>query len=165
MRRQLTLSARLAGTIFGLSLISTHLLAATFGINPVRVDLSTIRPSAVIQIENMSDERVLLQAHAVTWSFAGATDQYAVTDDILLNPPIFGLEPHQKQFVRLGLRRVNESAVERTYRLILEKCRKSLSQALQASPPFCASEFLCLPFPGSEFLPKSRGMPSGLVPE
>jgi fimbrial chaperone protein len=121
MRETLNLSGRMAGTIFLLSLLSIPLPAATFGVTPVRIDLSAGRPNAVIQIENMSDERVLLQAHVVTWSFAGTADQYADTDDILLNPPIFALEPHQRQFVRLGIRHVNESAVERTYRLILEQ--------------------------------------------
>jgi len=120
MREALNLSLRLAGAML-LCLLSTRLSGATFGINPVRIDLSAARPNAVIQIDNMSDDRVLLQAHVVTWSFTGATDQYVDTDDVLLNPPIFVLEPHQKQFVRLGLRHVNESDVERTYRLILEQ--------------------------------------------
>jgi len=121
MRGQLNLCVRLAGAAFPLIMISAHLLAATFGITPVRLDLSAMRPNAVLQIENRSDDPVLLQAHVVTWNFAEGMEQYTNTDDILLNPPIFELGPHQKQFVRLGLRHVNDSAVERTYRLILEQ--------------------------------------------
>ncbi len=74
-----------------------------------------------MQIENLSDEPVTIQAHVVTWSYQGAHDQYADTDEVMLNPPIFSLDSHQKQFIRLGLRRKNDSTIERTYRLILEQ--------------------------------------------
>jgi fimbrial chaperone protein len=95
--------------------------SSTFGVNPVRIEISATRPNAVMQVENLSSEAVTVQAHAVIWSFQGETDRYTDTDDIMLNPPIFSLQPHQKQFLRLGLRHNNASTVERTYRLILEQ--------------------------------------------
>lgn len=112
---------RVLGAAIVIQLLRLNLLAGTFIVNPVRIDVSAARPNAVMQIENMSSDAVTLQVHVVTWSSQGAVDQYADTDEILLNPPIFSLEPHQKQFLRLGLRHGNSGALERTYRLILEE--------------------------------------------
>lgn len=95
--------------------------SSTFGVNPVRIEISATRPNAVVQVENLSTDAVTVQAYAVIWSFRGETDQYTETDEIMLNPPIFSLQPKQKQFLRLGLRHNNASTVERTYRLILEQ--------------------------------------------
>src|SRR5215475_15998416 len=96
-------------------------LAGVFAVSPVRIEVSASRPNSVMQVQNLSDEPVTIQVHAVTWDFKGDEDQYEETGAVLLNPPIFSLEPHQKQFLRLGLRSANIAAVERSYRVILEQ--------------------------------------------
>src|SRR5438309_668171 len=74
--------------------------AGSFSLSPVRVELSAARPSMVIQISNLGDETITLQTQLLAWGFDGNHDTYRETDDVVLNPPIFRLEPHQKQMVR-----------------------------------------------------------------
>jgi fimbrial chaperone protein len=93
----------------------------TFTVNPVRIQVSASRPNAVLKITNRDDQPVTLQAHVVTWSFEGQKDVYADTDEVMLNPPIAVVGPHQTQFIRLGLRHPVEGAEERSYRLIVEE--------------------------------------------
>jgi fimbrial chaperone protein len=93
----------------------------TFTISPVRIQVSSSRPNAVFQVTNRDDQPVTLQAHVVTWSLNGQTEVYADSDDVVLNPPIATVAPHQTQFIRLGLRRQVEGPQEQTYRLIVEE--------------------------------------------
>ena len=93
----------------------------TFTVTPIRVQVSASRPNAILQIANREDEPVTLQAHVVAWSFDGQKDVLVDNDEVMLNPPIAVVGPHQTQAIRLGLRKLNGSAQERSYRLILEE--------------------------------------------
>jgi fimbrial chaperone protein len=105
---------------FGMLLPAT-LWCGSFTFNPVRIQVSSSRPNAILQVTNHGDDPVTLQAHIVTWSLEGQNDVYADSDDVVLNPPIATVGPHQTQFLRLGLRRQVEGSAERTYRLIVEE--------------------------------------------
>jgi fimbrial chaperone protein len=93
----------------------------TFTVTPVRIQVSTARPNAILQIANRDDEPVTIQAHIVDWSFDGQKDVLTVSDEVMLNPPIAVIGAHQTQAIRMGLRRPNDSAQERSYRLIVEE--------------------------------------------
>jgi fimbrial chaperone protein len=95
--------------------------SGTFTVNPVRIQVSTARPNAILQITNRDDQPVTLQAHVLRWDLDGQKDVYADSDDVMLNPPIATVGPHQTQFIRLGLRHPLEGTEERTYRLIVEE--------------------------------------------
>jgi fimbrial chaperone protein len=97
------------------------LCASSFTVAPVRVELSPGRPNSVVRVSNLSEEAVMVQAHAVIWGFTSRGDTYVTTDEVVLNPPIFMLAPKQSQVVRIGLRASNQLALERAYRLILEE--------------------------------------------
>jgi fimbrial chaperone protein len=105
--------------LLGLSLLPAW--GGTFAVSPVRIQVSTSRPNAVLQIMNRGDQPVTVQAHIVAWSFEGQKDVYADSDAVVLNPPIAVIAAHQSQLIRLGLRRPAEGTQERTYRLILEE--------------------------------------------
>ncbi|HMH11596.1 MAG TPA: fimbria/pilus periplasmic chaperone [Edaphobacter sp.] len=99
--------------------------AGSFSVNPVRVEIFEGHTSAVVQIQNLAEEPVTVQAHIVAWSQKDGEEIYADTDEILLNPPIFTIQPKQSQFVRLGLRQPKLiSDGELAYRLILEEVPK-----------------------------------------
>ncbi|MEQ1949737.1 MAG: molecular chaperone [Bryobacteraceae bacterium] len=102
-------------------LACTSLLAGSFNVSPVRVELSARQPSASIAVRNVTDEPSVVQVSALRWTPKGNGEEYRDTDDILLNPPIFSLAPGQVQYVRLGLRRPSATAVEVSYRLVLEE--------------------------------------------
>lgn len=100
--------------------------AASFTVNPVRVELAADRPYAVMQIENTADAPVTLQARAYHW--VGDETQgsgLTPTDDLILNPPLLTVEPKNTRFVRLGLRQANHGAAEMTYRLLLQEVPKT----------------------------------------
>jgi fimbrial chaperone protein len=100
---------------------ATPALCGTFTVSPVRIQVSASRPNAILQVANRDDDPVTLQAHVVAWSFEGQKDIYVDNDEVMLNPPIAVVGAHQTQAIRLGLRRLNDSAQERSYRLILEE--------------------------------------------
>ena len=114
------LALRRAIACFGM-VLPVAASCATFTVSPVRIQVSSARPNAVFQVTNRDDQPVTLQAHVVTWSFDGQKEVYADSDEVVLNPPIATLPPHQTQFIRLGLRHRVEGPKEQTYRLIIEE--------------------------------------------
>jgi fimbrial chaperone protein len=102
-------------------IFAAPLQGGTFIVSPVRIEISLKRPFTLVQVSNLSDEPTLIQTHVVSWAVRDNQDVYARTDEILLNPPIFTVEPHQKQFIRLGMIRPINEAGEIAYRLILEE--------------------------------------------
>jgi fimbrial chaperone protein len=104
--------------ILTLALLSTaH--AGSFAVTPVRIELSPARPYSVVQITNQGGEAVLIQAHVERWEAGDGSEQRS--DEVLLNPPFRTIAPGQSQFIRLGLRTVNQSGKEQAYRLVLEE--------------------------------------------
>jgi fimbrial chaperone protein len=109
-----TLLAFLSGSVVSLQ-------AGTFAVNPVRVELSARQPHSTIQIVNSGDEKLTVQVHPMKWGNGGNDEALEETDDVIVNPPIFTIAAHQRQFVRLGLREVKAVAAEATFRMILEE--------------------------------------------
>jgi len=95
--------------------------AASFNVNPIGFDLSVERASGVLQIKNTGDDPVRIQVGAVDWSTDGRQEVMADTDALLLNPPIFALEPGQIQYLRFGVRQPVSSATEKSYRLLIDE--------------------------------------------
>lgn len=113
--------ARILYLIALAGLAAMNACAGTFSVDPVRIELSPARPHIVLQVTNLADETATIQTRVVNWSVRQNEDYYWQTNDILVNPPIFVLGPHEKQFIRLGLRRPNEDSIETAYRVILEE--------------------------------------------
>jgi len=104
----------LAGTVLPLR-------AGTFSVNPVRVELSARQLHTTLQIANAGEEKLTVQVHPMSWGKGGDGDVLEETNDVIVNPPIFTVAPHQTQFVRLGMRQFKAQSAEQTYRLILEE--------------------------------------------
>lgn len=123
-----TFISRRAGLILGLlGLLPAAVWAASFTVNPVRVDLAAERPYAVMRVTNGDDAPVTLQARAYTWTGDEMRGGLTPTDDIILNPPVFTVAPGTTRFMRLGLRTANRGTAELTYRLILQEVPKAES--------------------------------------
>jgi fimbrial chaperone protein len=101
--------------------LSSVAWCGTVTVNPVRIQVSSARPNAVLQITNHEDQPVTFQAHVVLWRFDGQKDVYSDSNDVMLNPPIATIGPHQTQIIRLGLRHPVEGPDEESYRLIVEE--------------------------------------------
>jgi fimbrial chaperone protein len=107
-----------------LAMLSSSVLsvqAGTFAVNPVRVELSARLPHSTLQIVNSGDDKLTVQVHPMKWGSGGNEEALEETDEVIVNPPIFTIAPHQRQFVRLGLREVKAVSAEATYRMILEE--------------------------------------------
>lgn len=98
--------------------------AGSLGIAPVRIDLSDSKTTATVQVTNTGDEPMTIQVHGANWRTEGLEESYFDTNELVVNPPVFTLPVGEKQIIRLGLRRQQRTAIEHSYRLILEEVPK-----------------------------------------
>jgi len=95
--------------------------AADVTLMPVNVRLDRTNDRATVQVVNNGQEPVLMQAEAIAWNRVGGLDIDAPTSDLIVNPPVFTVQPGQTQVLRLGLRRNQELTQEATYRIVLKE--------------------------------------------
>jgi fimbrial chaperone protein len=95
--------------------------AGSYMVKPVRIELSARQLRSTMQIQNLGEEPITIQAHIAAWNAKGAEEILSDNDDILLNPPIFTVPVGHTQYLRLGLRHPPRGTTEATYRLILEQ--------------------------------------------
>lgn len=96
--------------------------AADLGIMPVAVQLDPQHDRATVQVVNHGATPMILQAEAIAWQRHDGVDHDAPTTDLIVNPPVFTVQPGRTQIVRLGLRRASGEALkESTYRLVLRE--------------------------------------------
>jgi fimbrial chaperone protein len=98
--------------------------AAELAVMPVAVQLDRLKSRATVMVQNNGSQPVTVQADALAWQRDGGQDRHAGTDALLVNPPVFTIEPGRSQVVRLGLRDPAAVAAhdpERTYRLVLRE--------------------------------------------
>lgn len=95
--------------------------AADVSIMPVNVRLDRANDRATVQVQNNGTEAVTMQAEAIAWTRQNGQDVDGPTSDLLVNPPIFTLQPGQMQVLRVGLRRTPDLQQEATYRMVLRE--------------------------------------------
>lgn len=89
---------------------------------PIHITLSPDKPIATLKIINKSLEKKFIEIDGVKWSQYKNVDRYRSTNDLLVMPPIFSLNPGEKQIVRVAyatrkFNKKNDSA----YRLIVNE--------------------------------------------
>jgi fimbrial chaperone protein len=72
-------------------------------VSPVRVDLDAGQPGTTVTLGNTGTSRATVQVEVYRWRQADGADQYDPTDELLVNPPLFFIEPGASQIVRIGL--------------------------------------------------------------
>jgi fimbrial chaperone protein len=102
-----------------LNLAAADAAAASFLVNPTRVSLSSEQRVIALKVTNNGTQPVRVQAQPTRWLLKDNEDQYLSTDELLVNPPLFGLEVGATQIVRVGLRNARAKDREATYRLFL----------------------------------------------
>jgi fimbrial chaperone protein len=95
--------------------------AADIGIMPVAVQLDKTRDRSTVSVVNNGAQPVVLQAEVIAWNREGGVDSDAPTSDLIVNPPVFTVQPGQTQIVRVGLRRTAAPEKETTYRMVLRE--------------------------------------------
>jgi len=125
-----------------LGLPSTPVLAGTFSISPVRVELSGAAKTAALTLRNPTEAPVVVQAEAMLWEQVDGEERLTPTRDVLVSPAVFTVAGNGSQLVRVALRRPADPQRELSYRLILtevpgkaDRQSSGLSMALRLSLP------------------------------
>ncbi len=107
--------------VLALGVAAAEAAAASFVVNPVRVNLGADQRVVSLTVRNNGSAAVRVQAQPMRWLVQGEADQYETTDQLLVSPPLFALEPGATQIVRVGLRIPHIGALEQSYRLYLSE--------------------------------------------
>lgn len=95
--------------------------AATFGLSPMRVDLSGEVSTAVLTVTNGGDQPLTVQVQARAWGQKDDQEQLSQSTDFILNPALVTIAPGEEQIVRIALRTPPDRIQERAYRLIVRE--------------------------------------------
>lgn len=103
-------------------------LAASFSVTPVRIYMRPQDRAVAVTIANESDVPVVLQADIYSWTqTADGTDELALTEDLVLSPPIIKLGPKARQVVRLARLKPPDASRQLTYRLIMREVPEAMA--------------------------------------
>jgi len=108
-------------TGFVIFMLPALAMGASLDVDPIRVDFSANNTVTVLTLTNSGDGPATVQLEPVAWSQANGNDVYTPTREILATPPIFTVQPHEKQVIRVGLRVPADAQKERSYRLYLDE--------------------------------------------
>ena len=129
------------------SMLPVH--SAQFTITPVRIFMSPKDRAVAVTVSNDSDEEVVMQADLYSWKQkADGSDDLALTEDLILTPPIIKLAPRARQVVRLARLTPPPAGVQQTYRLIMREIPEARSGAqiqLQVALAFSLPVFISPP--------------------
>lgn len=96
--------------------------AGVFSVTPVRIYMSAHDRAVAVTLSNDGDNPIVLQADIYTWTQKpDGTDDMALTEDLLLSPPIIKLAPKARQVVRLAMLAPRDPTRQMTYRMILRE--------------------------------------------
>lgn len=101
--------------------LATAAQAADLSVNPVRVTLDSPQDIGMIRMENRGSEPVVMQASVKDWSIENGTDRYRDTEQLVVTPPVFTVEPGERQVVRLGLENPSPASTKQAYRVYFEE--------------------------------------------
>jgi fimbrial chaperone protein len=92
---------------------------AELSIDPVRVTLSRSSLAAQLLVGNSGDVPDLLQSQVFVWTRQHCVDVLEPTENLVVSPPIFTLQPDGKQVVRVLLTGQVPDGQESTMRVVL----------------------------------------------
>lgn len=95
--------------------------ASTIQLAPVTLLFSPTQQMTTLNIKNMDKTSSTWQLSLKAWSEKSGQMSYQSTDDFLMMPLIFSLNPSQNQLIRLARKKVTTSSVEQSYRLFVEE--------------------------------------------
>lgn len=95
--------------------------AADIAILPVGLSLTSGNAKGAITISNRGKENIVLQVETVSWTQTDGQDIYTPTQDLLVNPPLFTIQPGRSQVLRVGLRQPQTNKQEVAYRINLRE--------------------------------------------
>jgi fimbrial chaperone protein len=110
--------ALLLGAFLGLS---SRAEASSFTVNPVKISLSGREQSALLSLQNQSDEEIRFKINPQEWKQSPRGEmQLQDTKDIVVYPTLLTLGPKQERKLRVGAT-VPPGASEKNYRIFVEE--------------------------------------------
>ncbi|MBC7454542.1 MAG: molecular chaperone [Massilia sp.] len=116
--------------------------AGAFKISPLRINLSSKVPSAVLTVHNAGTEASVMQLSVMAWSQTADEDIYLPSQEVLVTPPIFTVPPDGVQIVRLALRRPPDARREIAYRLFLQEVPTTIAGEVRVALRFALPVFV-----------------------
>jgi len=102
--------------------MATPAFAGMFSVTPVRIYMKPIDKAVAVTVTNESDEDLVMQADVYAWrQKPDGTDDLALTEDMLVAPPILKVPARSHQVVRLARLVPPQPDQQMTYRLIVRE--------------------------------------------
>ncbi len=95
--------------------------AASFSVEPVRIDLTSKTPLTTLTVRNNGRQPTVVQLETSSWIQNEGRSTLTGTTEILATPPIFTIPPGGVQLIRVGLLRQADPARELSYRILLRE--------------------------------------------
>jgi fimbrial chaperone protein len=119
--RSLIHAVRLIVAAGAMVMAPTPLLAGSFDVNPIRVDLTSQTRTGTVTVRNSGDDPVVVQVSVQAWSQSTGKDVLTDTKEMIVSPPIVTIPAGQEQIIRVGLRRAPDPQRELAYRMFLQE--------------------------------------------
>jgi fimbrial chaperone protein len=106
--------------------------AGDFSVTPVRIFMAPRDRAVAVTVTNEGDQEVVMQADLYSWKQKpGGDDDLALTEDMILSPPILKLAPKSRQVLRLARLIPAPAGEQVTYRMIV----REIPEARQSKDP------------------------------
>lgn len=96
--------------------------AGLFSVSPVRIYMAPRDRAMAVTLTNEGDTELVMQADIFDWKQKpDGSDDLALSEDLILAPPIVKLAPKSRQVLRLALTRPAPQDQQLTYRLVVRE--------------------------------------------
>lgn len=107
------------------SLYSLSSLAASLQVAPISVVFSPQEKAKEIWLTNTSERPIRAQTRVLIWSQVAGQDQVNTTRDLVASPSITEIKAGEQQLIRIIRIAPQNTAVEQTYRLLIDELPSS----------------------------------------
>ena len=83
---------RRTAIVLCLILAAANAAAASFVVNPIRVNLTPEQRVVALSVTNNGKQPVRVQAQPMAWRVEDNEDAYVASTELLVNPPLFTLD-------------------------------------------------------------------------
>ncbi len=115
-------SLSLTGLVLSALLSPACLQAGDFSISPLKIELSASAPFSTFEVTNEEENEILLmELELAKWDVLNGTDVFSESNEMLILPPVFRVEPGESQIVRVGLPSTTAltPGTEASYRVVI----------------------------------------------
>lgn len=95
--------------------------ASALGVSPTLLEISSSNPIASIILTNERDIPITVQLETVRWEQYQEKEVYVPTEDLIVTPKIFIIQPNSSQLVRMGFEKNIFKKKELAYRLFAQE--------------------------------------------